>query len=69
MKRKAVNWNINEDGFTQAYFEQNKKQLWFPEEVPVSKDVKPWKLSLFRNKAYTNESLEDLHCLILFKVM
>ena len=43
-KRKAVNWNTNEDGFTQMYFEQNKKQLWFPEEIPVSKDTKSWKL-------------------------
>lgn len=44
MKRKAVNWNTQEDSFTQIYFEQNKRQLWFPEEIPVSKDVKSWGL-------------------------
>ena len=50
--RKAVNWNVNEDDFTQMYFEQNKKQLWFPEEIPVSKDVKSWKL-LSREEKFT----------------
>lgn len=31
---KAVNWNIEEDGFTQAF--------WLPEEISVSKDLKAW---------------------------
>jgi ribonucleoside-diphosphate reductase beta chain len=26
------------------YWDQNKRQIWFPEEIPVSKDVKSWKL-------------------------
>ena len=39
---KAVNWNQKEDGFTQAFWEQNVKQFWLPEEVPISKDLKSW---------------------------
>lgn len=41
-KHKAVNWNEKNDGFTQAFWEQNVKQFWLPEEVPVSKDLKSW---------------------------
>ena len=39
---KAVNWNQKEDSFTQAFWEQNVKQFWLPEEVPISKDLKSW---------------------------
>ncbi|HBF7898509.1 TPA: class 1b ribonucleoside-diphosphate reductase subunit beta [Clostridioides difficile] len=38
----AVNWNREEDGFTQAFWEQNVKQFWLPEEISVSKDIKVW---------------------------
>lgn len=38
----AVNWNREEDGFTQAFWEQNVKQFWLPEEISVSKDLKVW---------------------------
>lgn len=38
----AVNWNREEDGFTQAFWEQNVKQFWRPEEISVSKDIKVW---------------------------
>lgn len=38
----AVNWNREEDGFTQAFWEQNVKQFWLPEEISVSKDIKIW---------------------------
>jgi len=44
MIRKAVNWNREEDSFTQMYYKQNKRQLWFAEEIPVSKDIASWKL-------------------------
>ncbi|WP_195940448.1 class 1b ribonucleoside-diphosphate reductase subunit beta [Romboutsia sp. 1001713B170131_170501_G6] len=37
---KAVNWNKEDDGFTQAFWEQNVKQFWLPEEISVSKDLK-----------------------------
>ena len=41
-KHRAVNWNEKNDGFTQAFWEQNVKQFWLPEEVPISKDLKSW---------------------------
>lgn len=39
---KAVNWNQKDDGFTQAFWDQNVKQFWLPEEISVSKDLKCW---------------------------
>ncbi len=39
---KAVNWNKEDDDFTQAFWEQNVKQFWLPEEISVSKDIKVW---------------------------
>ena len=41
-RHKAVNWNVEDDNFTQAFWEQNVKQFWLPEEISVSKDVKVW---------------------------
>lgn len=41
-KHRAVNWNEKNDGFTQAFWEQNVKQFWLPEEISVSKDLKCW---------------------------
>ena len=39
---KAVNWNKEDDNFTQAFWEQNVKKFWLPEEISVSKDLKNW---------------------------
>ena len=39
---KAVNWNQKDDGFTQAFWDQNVKQMWLPEEISISKDLKHW---------------------------
>lgn len=39
---KAVNWNIHEDDFSQAFWEQNVKQFWLPEEISVSNDISCW---------------------------
>ncbi|MGL5313884.1 MAG: class 1b ribonucleoside-diphosphate reductase subunit beta [Peptostreptococcaceae bacterium] len=39
---KAVNWNKEDDNFTQAFWEQNVKQFWLPEEISISKDIKIW---------------------------
>lgn len=41
-RHKAVNWNKEDDNFTQAFWEQNVKQFWLPEEISVSKDLKVW---------------------------
>ena len=52
-KHKAVNWNEKSDGFTQAFWEQNVKQFWLPEEISVSKDLKCWnELSLEEKTLY-----------------
>ena len=53
---KAVNWNKEDDGFTQAFWEQNVKQFWLPEEISVSKDLKCWSmLSEKEKELYKNE--------------
>ncbi|WP_242941519.1 class 1b ribonucleoside-diphosphate reductase subunit beta [Peptostreptococcus sp. D1] len=39
---KAVNWDTEDDEFTQAFWEQNVKQFWLPEEIPISKDIPSW---------------------------
>jgi ribonucleoside-diphosphate reductase beta chain len=41
--RKATNWNIHEDEFTQVFWEQNTSQFWLPEEIPVGDDESSWK--------------------------
>ena len=35
---KAVNWNVEDDDFTQAFWDQNVKQFWLPEEISISKE-------------------------------
>ena len=49
-KHKAVNWNEKNDGFTQAFWEQNVKQFWLPEEISVSKDLKCWNNDLTKEE-------------------
>lgn len=39
---KAVNWDTEDDDFTQAFWDENVKQFWLPEEVPVAKDIPDW---------------------------
>lgn len=39
---KAVNWNKEDDNFTQVFWDQNVKQFWLPEEISVSKDLPVW---------------------------
>ena len=47
---KAVNWNKKDDGFTQAFWDQNVKQFWLPEEISVSKDLKVWNELTYKEK-------------------
>lgn len=42
MTKHAVNWNLQEDDFTQVFYTQNTKQTWFPEEINVSSDKNVW---------------------------
>lgn len=42
MTKYAVNWNLQEDDFTQVFYTQNTKQTWFPEEINISADKNVW---------------------------
>ena len=57
---KAVNWNKEDDGFTQAFWEQNVKQFWFPEEISVSKDLKCWSMLSEKEKELYKKVLAGL---------
>ncbi|MER1956757.1 MAG: class 1b ribonucleoside-diphosphate reductase subunit beta [Solibacillus sp.] len=39
----AVNWNKPTSELARIFWDQQWKQIWFPEEIAVSKDVKQWK--------------------------
>lgn len=39
---EAVNWNKPTSELAQVFWDQQWKQIWFPEEIAVSKDVKDW---------------------------
>jgi len=39
----AVNWNKPTSDLAQIFWDQQWKQIWFPEEIAVSKDIKQWK--------------------------
>ncbi|MDO6628783.1 class 1b ribonucleoside-diphosphate reductase subunit beta [Bacillus cereus] len=41
---KAVNWNKEVDDYTQMFWKQNIAQFWVDTEIPISKDIKAWKL-------------------------
>ena len=57
---KAVNWNKEDDGFTQAFWEQNVKQFWLPEEISVSKDLKCWGMLSEKEKELYKKVLAGL---------
>jgi ribonucleoside-diphosphate reductase beta chain len=39
---EAVNWNRSQQELTKVFWDQQWKQIWFPEEIAVSKDIKQW---------------------------
>lgn len=39
----AVNWNRPSSELAQIFWDQQWRQIWFPEEIAVSKDIKQWK--------------------------
>lgn len=39
---KAVNWNAPEDPFTKAFWDQNVRQFWVDEEIPLADDKLTW---------------------------
>ena len=40
---QAINWNRPTSEIVPVVWDQQWKQIWFPEEIAVSKDVKQWK--------------------------
>ncbi|WP_332649568.1 class 1b ribonucleoside-diphosphate reductase subunit beta [Lysinibacillus sp. 54212] len=42
-KFEAVNWNQPTSELAKVFWDQQWKQIWFPEEIAVSKDIKQWK--------------------------
>ncbi|MFJ7648531.1 class 1b ribonucleoside-diphosphate reductase subunit beta [Lysinibacillus sp. NPDC097279] len=40
---EAVNWNKSTSELAQVFWDQQWKQIWFPEEIAVSKDIQQWK--------------------------
>lgn len=39
----GANWTRPDDNFTQTFYDQNRKQLWFPDEVALAGDLLDWK--------------------------
>lgn len=39
----AVNWNRETNELAKVFWDQQWKQMWLPEDVAVSKDIKQWK--------------------------
>lgn len=39
---KAVNWNEPDDGFTKMFWDQNVRQFWVDEEIPLADDKLTW---------------------------
>lgn len=42
-KYSAINWNRPTSEIVKIIWDQQWKQIWFPEEVAVSKDIKQWR--------------------------
>lgn len=56
----AVNWNVNNDNYTQMFWEQNVKQMWTDTEIPVSNDSKSWSLLTENEKVVYKKVLGGL---------
>ena len=39
---EAVNWNTPTSELAKVFWDQQWKQIWFPEEIAVSKDISQW---------------------------
>lgn len=57
---KPANWNVEDDGFTQAFWRQLTKQFWLDTEVGISKDNKHWSLMTKPEKRALIEVLAGL---------
>lgn len=48
-KYEAINWNKVNNELTKVFWDQQWKQMWLPEDVAVSKDIKQWKSFEYQN--------------------
>lgn len=39
---EAVNWNRPDDAYTKMFWDQNVRQFWVDEEIPLADDKLPW---------------------------
>lgn len=60
MTHTAANWNIEDDGFTKMFYEQNVRQFWLPEEISLSGDLITWKYLLEEEKDAYSKALAGL---------
>lgn len=50
---KATNWNTEDDGMSDVFWEQGISQFWTPEEFDISRDLNSWKdMSLEEQETY-----------------
>lgn len=48
-KFEAVNWNRPTSQLAKTFWDQQWKQIWFPEEISVSKDIKQWQAFVYKD--------------------
>jgi ribonucleoside-diphosphate reductase beta chain len=60
MVYKAVNWNNDNDGFTQVFWKQFIKQFWVDTEVGIGRDTKHWMLMTPEEKDALKKALAGL---------
>ncbi|MDQ0513753.1 ribonucleoside-diphosphate reductase beta chain [Mycoplasmoides fastidiosum] len=49
-KLKAVNWNQMEDEYSKIFWDQNVRQFWVDEEIPLSSDKLQWETKLNKDE-------------------
>ncbi|MDK2802384.1 MAG: class 1b ribonucleoside-diphosphate reductase subunit beta [Oscillospiraceae bacterium] len=54
MKYSAINWNRMEDDFTKIFWDQNVRQFWVDEEIPLTDDKLDY-ITLSDEEKYTYE--------------
>ncbi len=52
----AVNWNRPEDGYTKMFWDQNVRQFWVDEEIPLADDKLAW-MTLSQEEQRTYEEV------------
>ncbi|MBE7896079.1 ribonucleoside-diphosphate reductase [Paenibacillus polymyxa] len=56
----AADWSIQEDSFTQMFYNQNTRQFWLPEEISLNGDLLTWKSMSVAEKDTYKKALAGL---------